>query len=44
MEKLKKIFCTRFKRNNQVCYATAILIHENNVISKIEASRITQKN
>ena len=41
--KVKKIFAHGFKRNNQICYATAILIHENNVISKIEASRITQK-
>lgn len=41
--KIKKIFAHGFKKNNQICYATAILIHDNNVISKIEASRITQK-
>ncbi len=41
--KIKKIFAHGYKKNNQICYATAILIHENNVISKIEASRITQK-
>ena len=41
--KIKKIFAHGFKKNKQISYATAILIHENNVISKIEASRITQK-
>ena len=38
-----KIFAHGFKRNNQICYATAILIHENNVISKIEASELLKK-
>lgn len=41
--KIKKIFAHGFKKNKQICYATATLIHHNNVISKIEASRITQK-
>ena len=41
--KVKKIFAHGFKKNKQISYATATLIHENNVISRIEASRITQK-
>jgi len=41
--KVKKIFAHGFKKNNQISYVTSILIHENNVISKLEASRITQK-
>ncbi len=41
--KIKKIFAHGFKKNNQICYATATFIHHNNVISRIEASRITQK-
>lgn len=41
--KIKKIFAHGYKKNDKICYATALMIHENNVISKIEASRITQK-
>lgn len=41
--KVKKFFAHGFKKNKQISFATATLIHENNVISKIEASRITQK-
>ena len=41
--KVKKIFAHGFKKNNQISYATVILIHQNNKISKLEASKITQK-
>ena len=42
--KVKNIIAHGYKKKNQICYATATLVHKNNVISKIEASRITQKN
>lgn len=41
--KVKKVFAHGFKKDKQISFATATLIHDNNVISKIEASRITQK-
>ena len=41
--KIKKIYAHGFKKNNQIAYATAFLKHENGTISKLEASRITQK-
>jgi predicted dehydrogenase len=40
---VKKIYAHGFKRNNQIAYAVAFLKHENGVISKLEASKITQK-
>lgn len=41
--KIKSLKAFGYKEKNHIAFATAILIHENNVISKIEASRITQK-
>ena len=41
--KIKKIFAHGYKKNNKICYATALMIHENNVISKIEASGLLKK-
>ena len=41
--KIKKIFASGYKQNGQIVYATAILIHNNNKISRLLASRITQK-
>lgn len=40
---VKKIYAHGFKSNNQISYATAFLKHHNGVISKLEASKITQK-
>ena len=41
--KIKKVYANGYKNKNKISYVTATLIHDNNVISKIEASRITQK-
>jgi predicted dehydrogenase len=41
--KIKKIYAHGYKQLNKVVFATAFLKHENGVISKLEASRITQK-
>lgn len=41
--KIKSLKAFGRKEKGHIVFATAILIHDNNIISKIEASRITQK-
>ena len=42
MAKSKK-FLLMDRKNNKICYATALMIHENNVISKIEEAGLLKK-
>lgn len=41
--KVKKVNAFGYYENKKIAYANAILIHKNNTISRLEASRITQK-
>lgn len=41
--KIKEVYAHGYKQLNQIVFATAFLKHDNGVISRLEASRVTQK-